>query len=103
MAKVLRQVIVMPRNITKWYTVKNEQTNNALKIRLDTFYSEGKASFSTDAVTLENGKLQITTTHRFANEDAYNEYATWWSQYDAERLAYHTEHGITSSSTVTDE
>jgi len=99
MAKKLVQVLVTPRNIKKWFTVKNEATNGALTASVD---SLAMSTYTTDVVELEDSKVEITTTHTFANDTDYDAYVTWWSQFDAEKAAYHTANGMTSTSTTID-
>jgi hypothetical protein len=102
MATTLIQTLTTPRDTPRWYVSRVYKDGGVLSAGVDQ-YVKNKCTYTIDVTDLENGNIQVVTKHVFPNHSDYEAYATWWATFDAERLAYHAEHGQTYSSSVTTE
>lgn len=105
---VYTQVMDIPKNTKRWYHVKHLELKQAgepegLNGRVAQLVANKGATMSIDVADLENGKIRATVRNVFNTEADRDAYEAFVNEFEAERSAYETEHGITHTKTKTEE
>ncbi len=66
----------------------------AIRTKWDSYVNSNKVTLTKNVSVLENGNIQTVTKAVWNDQTDYNEWMTWYAQYDAKRTAHNEANGI---------